>query len=254
MGGGIGTAASAAVCLALLAGTQALNAPDPARGAVAAASERAAPAPRPLLPAAYFRPVVAGGKAFPVARSTFYRLLSFEDNWHAPRLRLIGGEWLLVGVHEGIDIAAEPGTPVVSMTAGAVERTGWTFYSGLRVGVRGVDGRYYLYAHLSALQRGLRPGTPVEAGSVLGLLGNTGYGPPGHRDEFPAHLHFGIEAADGSAWVDPYATLVSLYERTVATQERWRDRLLELAARGDGTSWEREAARVLMRPSGGGGE
>jgi murein DD-endopeptidase MepM/ murein hydrolase activator NlpD len=203
-------------------------------------------------PAAYYRPIVAGGRAFPLARSNYISLIQILSNWHAPRLRLIGGRWVLVGVHEGIDIVAEPGTPVLTMEPGVVENLGWTFYSGTRVGVRGGDGRYYLYAHLSAIQSGLSIGNSVAAGSRLGLVGNTGYGPPGHRDEFPPHLHFGIE--EGTEWVDPYGTLLSLYRATVGAQERGQVRLDKLAASGDRSAWAAAGRALYMLPGPGPGE
>ena len=115
---------------------------------------------------AYYRPVVVDGKAFPVARSNYLALVEFPDSWHAPRLRLVNGKWLLVGVHEGIDILAERGTPVISMEPGVVENVGWTFYSGTRVGVRGVDARYYFYAHLSHVEPGIVVGAKVSAGTA----------------------------------------------------------------------------------------
>lgn len=206
----------------------------------------------PIAAPAYYRPVIVEGKAFPVARTNYLGLLEFQNGWHAPRLRLIDGEWQLVGVHQGIDITAERGTPILSMTQGVVEATGWTFYSGTRVGVRGGDGRYYFYAHLSHIEPGVVPGASVSAGDVLGTIGNTGYGDPGHRDEFPPHLHFGIEAAGGSDWVDPYGTLVSLYEATVRAQTRWQARIDDLAALGDRAAWEREVARVRLGLEAGG--
>jgi murein DD-endopeptidase MepM/ murein hydrolase activator NlpD len=193
---------------------------------------------------AYYRPVVMDGKAFPVARSNYLALVEFPDSWHAPRLRLVNGKWLLVGVHEGIDILAERGTPVISMEPGVVENVGWTFYSGTRVGVRGVDARYYFYAHLSHVEPGIAVGAKVSTGTVLGLVGNTGYGPPGHRDEFPPHLHFGIEV--GLEWVNPFRTLVSLYAATVRGTEKWQAGLDRLAAAGDRSAWRDLAGRTLM--------
>ena len=192
---------------------------------------------------AYWRPVLVGGKTFPLARSNFFSLLEFSNNWHDVRLRLIDGIWEPVGVHEGIDITAEPGTPILSMTEGVVENVGWLFYSGTRVGIRGADGRYYFYAHLSAIAAGIGPGSRVRAGQLLGRVGNTGYGPPGHRDEFPAHLHFGIEV--GSDWVNPYPTLVSLYEAAVERGSRDQAALDSLAARGARGAWERRTATAF---------
>jgi murein DD-endopeptidase MepM/ murein hydrolase activator NlpD len=207
------------------------------------------PAPAP----AYYRPVILDGKAFPVARSNFLSLLEFPNNWHAPRMRLINGKWRLVGVHLGIDIVAERGTPILAMEPGVVEAVGWTFYSGTRVGVRGADGRYYLYAHLSSVQPGIRPGARVGAGSVLGRVGNTGYGPPGHRDEFPAHLHLGIQSGGGE-WVNPYPILVRLYEATVADTARAQTAIDRLASAGRRPAWARAVERAYMSLEPPGGE
>lgn len=181
-------------------------------------------------PAAYYRPVVVGGVTFPVARASWLSYLEFRNDWHDPRYRRIDGKWRLVGFHEGVDIVAEEGTPVVSASPGTVEAVGWTFYSGTRVGVRGTDGRYFLYAHLSEVAAGMSPGTAVEAGTVLGWVGNTGYGPPGHRDEFPAHLHFGIEGDGG--WVNPYPMVASLYRQAVRQTAAEERRLSRLARQG----------------------
>jgi murein DD-endopeptidase MepM/ murein hydrolase activator NlpD len=180
-------------------------------------------------PTAFYRPVLVDGMTFPVARSNWFSVIEFNNDWHEPRLRLIGGKWRQVGVHEGTDISAEKGTPVLSATEGTVEAMGWTFYSGDRVGVRGTDGNYYFYAHLSAFGPGITIGTPVQPGTVLGLVGNTGYGEPGHEDEFPPHLHFGIQAAD---WVNPYPVLVQLYRRSASVTERKERRLARLAREG----------------------
>lgn len=152
---------------------------------------------------------------FPLVRSGWYSVINFRDDWHAPRLRLIDGRWQLIGVHEGNDVFAEPGTPVVAVLGGRVEQLGWTFYSGWRVGIRGTDGRYWFYAHLSSFAPGLEIGMPVAAGQLLGEVGNTGYGSaPGHRDEFTYHLHLGIQEPSG-AWVNPYPLVRRLYDAAV---------------------------------------
>jgi murein DD-endopeptidase MepM/ murein hydrolase activator NlpD len=202
-------------------------------------------AAKPIVaPPAFYRPVITGGMVFPVARSTYLAYLEFPDSWHDPRLRFVDGRWLLIGVHEGIDIMSEQGTPVLSMTDGVVEAVGWLFYSGTRVGIRGDDGRYYFYAHLSKVDPAITLGVRVSAGTMLGLVGNTGYGDLGHRDEFPAHLHFGIQAATG--WVDPYPTLVDLYAAAVKADGRSQAELDGLAAAGRRRAWDRLAAEVYM--------
>ena len=159
----------------------------------------------------YEKPVFVDDRVFPVARTDWYSVINFTNDWHAPRMRLIDGVWRQVGVHEGTDVFTEPGTPVRSISGGVVENVGWTFYSGWRVGVRGDDGRYWFYAHLLRFAPGVVEGTRVEAGDRLGAVGNTGYGNrPGHRDEFTWHLHFGLQEPDGT-WVNPYPMLRELY-------------------------------------------
>jgi peptidoglycan LD-endopeptidase LytH len=159
----------------------------------------------------YLAPQVHGGKVFPVARTDYYSVINFTNDWHAPRMRLIGGRWRQIGVHEGTDVFAEPGTPVRAVSPGTVENIGWLFYSGWRLGIRGNDGRYWFYAHMSRYAPGMTTGVRVRAGETIGHVGNTGYGSrPGHRNEFTWHLHFGIQEADGT-WVNPYPVLRGLY-------------------------------------------
>jgi murein DD-endopeptidase MepM/ murein hydrolase activator NlpD len=153
---------------------------------------------------------------FPIERSGWYSVINFSHDWHAPRMRLIDGTWELAGRHEGNDIFAEPGTPVLAMLGGTIERTGWTFYSGWRVGIRGTDGRYWFYAHLRDAPSVIE-GQSVRAGEVIGVVGNTGYGNrPGHAHEFTYHLHLGIQEPDGT-WVDPYPLLRELYRAEKTT-------------------------------------
>lgn len=194
----------------------------------------------PLVPPpSYYRPVVVDGFTFPVSRSNWLSVIEMEEDWHDPRFRLIDGRWQLVGVHEGNDIVAEEGTPILSATAGIVEAVGWTFYSGTRVGVRGQDGKYYFYAHLSEVAADVSVGAPVEVGDVLGRVGNTGYGPPGREDRFPPHLHLGIEGPGG--WENPFPQLLEAYRASVAATERGERRLSALAREGDRQAWERLA-------------
>lgn len=196
-------------CLLRLVALLALLAPIAVPGAAAAEVGAPATEPRPLR---WFAPVEVDGKVFPVLRST-ERWLNWRDTYGAPRMRLQpDGVWRQTGTHQGIDIFTEKGAPIVSMTRGTVERVGWTFYSGWRVGVRGPDGKFYFYAHLSTFAPGITEGKAVKAGDVLGRVGSSGYGSEGEADEFPAHLHFGIQA---SRWENPQPLLEALYARSV---------------------------------------
>ncbi|HWC15221.1 MAG TPA: M23 family metallopeptidase [Actinomycetota bacterium] len=169
----------------------------------------------PANAARYRPPVVTEEMTFPVARSRWFSVINFSHDWHAPRMRRVGNRWRQIGLHEGNDIFAEPGTPVRSVTSGRIENMGWLFYSGWRVGVRGDDGRYWFYAHMRRFAPGLREGARVASGDVLGEVGNTGYGErPGHRGEFIYHLHIGIQERDGN-WIDPYPLMRRLYRAAV---------------------------------------
>lgn len=96
--------------------------------------------------------------------------------------------------HEGIDIFAPRGTPVIAAEAGLVTRVGDTPRGGKNVWVRG-DQRSFYYAHLDSIA--VTPGERVMRGEVLGTVGNTG-----NAVTTSPHLHFGIyKFAQGA--VDP---------------------------------------------------
>ncbi|MFC7668710.1 M23 family metallopeptidase [Hymenobacter humi] len=99
--------------------------------------------------------------------------------------------------HEGIDIMASRGTPVVAATAGFITRTGETPIGGRVVWLADVANRNHIYyAHLD--KQLVTPGQRVRAGDTLGLVGNTGNA----RTTVP-HLHFGIYRS-GQGAVDPF--------------------------------------------------
>ena len=175
----------------------------------------------------YWAPVISNGRTFPVLLSVDGRWLNWRNTYGAPRMRLIRGTWKQVGIHEGVDIYSERSTPVVAMTAGTVENIGWTFYSGYRVGVRGSDGNYYFYAHmLPDFAPGIVKGAAVQPGRRLGYLGSSGYGSEPTMDEFPAHLHFGLQV--GKRWVDSNETLEALFAASVANINSARSERLAL--------------------------
>ncbi len=94
--------------------------------------------------------------------------------------------------HEGVDIFASYGTPVLASCYGYVELKGWNRFGGWRLGIRDANNIYYYYAHLSSYVKGLKQGDLVRPGQVIGYVGSSGYGPPGTSGKFPPHLHFGL--------------------------------------------------------------
>jgi murein DD-endopeptidase MepM/ murein hydrolase activator NlpD len=102
--------------------------------------------------------------------------------------------------HEGIDIFARRGTPVIASTHGLVVRKGPNLLGGRTVGVLGPAGWYHYYAHLDAWSTvGL--GDWVEVGTVLGYVGDSG-----NAKGTPTHLHYGIYVQGAAR--NPYPLLV----------------------------------------------
>ena len=88
--------------------------------------------------------------------------------------------------HEGIDIFAARGTPVVAATEGQVRSTGNKGLGGKQVWLRDRKrGNSLYYAHLDSIIA--TPGMKVMPGDTLGLVGNSG-----NARTTPPHLHFGI--------------------------------------------------------------
>jgi len=110
-------------------------------------------------------------------------------------------------VHQGQDIVAAEGLPVVSPRAGSVY---WVAYqaggAGYYVVVRADDGRDFVFMHLEAGSTIVQKGEPVRAGQQLGRVGSTG-------ESTGPHLHFEIWPhgwyAAGSEPVDPLPDLLA---------------------------------------------
>lgn len=112
---------------------------------------------------------------------------AFSNDWGQPRS---GGRR-----HEGNDILAARGTPVVASVAGNVERND-SSRGGISYYLHGVDGNTYFGAHLSGFAASGR----VSAGTVIGYVGDTG------NARGTPHLHFEIHPGGGGP-VNPYSTL-----------------------------------------------
>ena len=122
------------------------------------------------------------------------------------------------GIHEGIDFPAAAGTPVLAAASGTIARADVSFldwnreqqeialYEALTLGytpaatldrIRGrqvwIDhgkGVITRYAHLSAVESSLFVGQKIEAGSLIGEVGSSGYPQGG------PHLHFEVRVGD----------------------------------------------------------
>ncbi len=86
--------------------------------------------------------------------------------------------------HEGVDLFAGRGTPVVAVADG-LARPGTNPLGGNVVWLNGAEGLTFYYAHLD--RTAIEGTTAVRAGSVVGYIGNTGNA----RTTAP-HLHFGV--------------------------------------------------------------
>jgi murein DD-endopeptidase MepM/ murein hydrolase activator NlpD len=106
-----------------------------------------------------------------------------------------GFGWRWGRMHEGIDIAAGYGTPIVSSAAGVVIYAGWMGGYGNLVIVDHGGGLATAYAHMSSFAVG---GGPVGQGQTLGYVGCTGHC-------FGPHLHFEVRVNGGA--VDPLGYL-----------------------------------------------
>ncbi len=147
--------------------------------------------------------------AFPVLGKSNKAILSF---WGATR---DGGR----RSHEGIDVFAERGTPVLAVTSGRVSSVANKGLGGKQVWQRtGVLGLSLYYAHLDSIL--VKTGERLKLGDTLGLVGNTGNA----RTTAP-HLHFGIYEGYRGA-IDPLP-FVKMRERPDSTElksspnEKW---------------------------------
>jgi peptidoglycan LD-endopeptidase LytH len=132
---------------------------------------------------------------------------AIADTWQAPR-----------GTnrrHEGQDIFAPKGTPILSATNGYIYRIGDNNLGGQTVSVIGSGGRVYYYAHLHSYAPGIAVGDRVTTRTVLGYVGTTG-----NAQGTPPHLHFGVYTLNGA--INPLPLLTDRSAPTVTKKETKR--------------------------------
>jgi murein DD-endopeptidase MepM/ murein hydrolase activator NlpD len=127
------------------------------------------------------------------------------NSWQAPR-----GEDRL---HQGQDIFAPRGTPILSATTGYVVRIGENSLGGQTVWVIGNGGRTYYYAHLDSYASGLEVGDDVTRETILGYVGTTG-----NAQGTRPHLHFGVYTNTGA--IDPLPLIIDRPEEEKAKPKR----------------------------------
>jgi murein DD-endopeptidase MepM/ murein hydrolase activator NlpD len=126
-------------------------------------------------------------RVFPVELSA---PLDFADTYGAPRA---GGR-----THEGTDIFAPEGTPIVAVDSGRVEFHPDEGIGGNVAYLHTDDRTRYVYSHLQGFEGEARK---VDAGDVIGRLGRTG-----NAANTKPHLHFEIHPLEGEA-INPFPAL-----------------------------------------------
>ncbi len=152
-----------------------------------------------------------------VDQAAGWQLEAYEDNSHVwipgfifpvlgpTRFDDSFGDGRLAGTteqhwHEGCDVVAAAGTPMVAVDDGVLTSFGGADpLGGNSVILTAASGYWYYYAHLSAFAPGLKQGDAVKAGQVIGLVGATG-------DAMAPHLHFEIHDPTGQV-LDAYGLL-----------------------------------------------
>jgi hypothetical protein len=167
--------ASSLALAALTAAHAAVRLPGPAPAQAAPVVQAARPilaaAPEPPPPLLAFSEPVPG---HPVNSPFGLRRLPWETHGR---------------LHEGVDIAAPTGMPVVAAADGLIARAGRSDTYGTFVEIRHAGGLRTFYAHLGRLAPRAEAGTFVRAGTLIAQIGNSGTstGP---------HLHFEIRRED----------------------------------------------------------
>ena len=88
-------------------------------------------------------------------------------------------------MHTGTDFAAPKGTPIMASGDGKVIKAGWCGGGGNCVKIKHNSTYQTVYAHMSKFGRGIKKGTRVKQGQIIGYVGSTGMstGP---------HLHYEV--------------------------------------------------------------
>ncbi|HBY20827.1 MAG TPA: hypothetical protein DEG71_07435 [Clostridiales bacterium] len=119
--------------------------------------------------------------------------------------------------HERNDIMEERNTPAIAMEDCKIDIIGWNKFGGNRINMVSLDSnRRYYYAHFEKYQAGLKKGSVIKKGSVVGYIGSSGYGPPGSDTGAAPHVYIQIWVKHRSFFdgkeklINPYNILMFL--------------------------------------------
>lgn len=121
--------------------------------------------------------------------------------WPAPKYVRISDEYgnrihPILGIqqfHNGVDMAAPNGSPILAAYDGEVVSAAYSATMGNYIMIDHGDGLYTIYMHASSI--GVSPGTMVARGEQIGCVGSTG------RSTGP-HLHFSVR--ENGSYVSPW--------------------------------------------------
>ncbi len=111
--------------------------------------------------------------------------------------------------HLGVDFAAPTGTPVRAVASGRVSYAGWRGNYGRFLKIDHAGPYSSAYAHLYRIKKGVRAGTRVKRGQIIGYVGSSGAatGP---------HLHF--EMHKNGRYINPLKKVRIAREKKVLTK------------------------------------
>ncbi len=114
--------------------------------------------------------------------------------------RNANSDWSPAATHNGIDIFAHEGAPLVAVADGEVVAVGVASdTSGIRVKIRDACGWSYYYGHLQSAA--VREREHVRAGDIIGYMGHTGAA--------STHLHFNVSPGSYKEDINPIDLLVA---------------------------------------------
>ncbi len=141
-------------------------------------------------------------------------------------------------LHSGVDYAAPKGSRIYASGDGVVKRAQYAGGYGNYVVIRHNSEYSTGYAHMTGFARGIKPGTRVKQGQVIGYVGSTG------RSTGP-HLHF--EVIKNGKKVDPLkvkaATGTNLTGKDL---QNFKAEMQKIAALADGIKTYAEAENTTV--------